>query len=409
MTGSEVVTITGLGAEGDGAATTAAGAQIFIPQALPGETWRLVEGAPAEPVELLPDRRRPPDRDDEPCGGCVARHMPPDMYQAWKREHLVRALRQHGVTADIQPLITVPEHSRRRATFNTRRSGGTMRIGYHGRRSHDLVAAEACPVLDQRIVTLLPALANLADVIAARDDTARVAVTLTDTGADVDIEGREASLSAPARAHIGDIAAAARMARVSVDGVPVIELQAPVLHFAGKAVTPPPGTFLQAVPAAEQAMIDLVTATLGKARHVGDLFCGIGTLTLPIAQKARVLAFDSDRAAIDALNEAQRKNQGLKPFTARVRDLFRDPLSPLEMKDFDVVVLDPPRVGAKAQSERLAKSKVKRVVMVSCNPATLARDLRILLDGGYRLDKLTPIDQFLYAPHLEAVAVLSRG
>jgi 23S rRNA (uracil1939-C5)-methyltransferase len=198
------------------------------------------------------------------------------------------------------------------------------------------------------------------------------------------------------------------MARVSVGGVPVIELQAPVLHFAGKAVSPPPGAFLQAVPEAEQAMIDLVTAALGKSRNVGDLFCGLGTLTLPIARKARVLAYDADRTAIATLNEAQRKNQGLKPIKAGPRDLFRDPLSPMEMKDLDAVVLDPPRAGAKAQCERLAGTKIKRVVMVSCSPATLARDLRILMDGGYRLDAVTPIDQFLYSPHLEAVAMLSR-
>ena len=208
--------------------------------------------------------------------------------------------------------------------------------------------------------------------------------------------------------RISEIAAAARMARISVGGVPVIERQAPVLHFAGKAVSPPPGVFLQAVPQAEQAMIDLVTAALGKSKQVGDLFCGLGTLTLPIARTARVMAFDADRVAIDALDAAQRRNQGLKPITARVRDLFQDPLAPLEMKDLDAVVLDPPRAGARAQSERLAKSKVGRVAMVSCNPATLARDLRILIDGGYRLDAITPIDQFLYSPHLEAVAVLSR-
>src|SRR5690606_7850997 len=179
-----------------------------------------------------PERRRPPDPDDQPCGGCVARHMPIDMYQAWKREFLVRALRQQGIAAEVQALVTVPEHSRRRATFNARRIGGTMRIGYHGRRSHDLVAAEECPVLDGQIAALLPALANLAEVVAARDEAVRVAITLTDTGADIDVEGRESALTAPARVRIGDIAADARFARVSVGGVPVIERQAPVLHFA---------------------------------------------------------------------------------------------------------------------------------------------------------------------------------
>jgi 23S rRNA (uracil1939-C5)-methyltransferase len=405
---SEVVAITGLGAEGDGVATTAAGAQIFIPQALPGEKWRVEDGYAAAPVQLLSDRRRPPDPDDEPCGGCVARHMPIAMYHQWKGEFLVRALRRHGIAADVQPLVTVPEHSRRRATFNARREGGAMRIGYHGRRSHDLVAADECPVLDQRIVALLPALAELAGVVASGADTTRVVVTMTDTGADVDVEGSEPGLTARVRSRVSEIAAAARMARISVGGVPVIERQLPVLHFAGKVVTPPPGVFLQAVPQAEQAMIDLAIAALGKARHVGDLFCGLGTLTLPIARKARVTAFDADRVAIDALNEAQRKNQGLKPIRAQVRDLFHDPLAPLEMKDLEAVMLDPPRAGARAQCERLTKSKVKRVVMVSCNPATLARDLRILVDGGYRLDAVTPIDQFLYSPHLEAVAAMSR-
>ena len=405
---SEVVRVTGLGAEGDGVATNAAGAQVFLPQALPGEVWQIEEDYPPEPVELLPDRRRPPDPEDEPCGGCVARHMPIAIYQGWKREALVRALRQQGIASDIQPLVTVPEHSRRRATFNAQRIGGVMRVGYHGRRSHELVAAEDCPVLDKRIVALLPALAELAEVVAARDDTPRISITLTDTGADVDVEGREDKLNARARTRISEITAAARLARVSVGGVPVIDRQAPVLHFAGKAVAPPPGAFLQAVPEAEQAMIELVTAALGKARHVGDLFCGLGTLTLPIARKARVLAYDADRTAIAALNEAQRKNQGLKPIKAAPRDLFRDPLSPMEMKELDAVVLDPPRAGAKAQCERIAVTKIKRVVMVSCSPATLARDLRILIDGGYRLDAVTPIDQFLYSPHLEAVAVLSR-
>jgi 23S rRNA (uracil1939-C5)-methyltransferase len=408
MSGSEIVSITGLGAEGDGAATTAAGEQIFVSLALPGERWRIAEGSAPELIEPHPERRAPPCRHFEACGGCVAQHMPAAMYRTWKRDFLVRALRQHGVDAEVGPLVIVAERSRRRATLTARREGERMRTGYHGRRSHDFVAIEECPVLDDRIVVLLPALTALADVVAPRGEAIRVGITMTDSGADVDVEGNERTLSAMARVRIGEIAAASRLARVSVGGVPVIERQAPVLHFAGKAVTPPPGAFLQAVPEAERTMIGLVTAALGKARNVGDLFCGLGTLTLPIARKARVLAFDADRNAIAALNEAQRRNQGLKPFTARARDLYRDPLSPIEMKDLDAVVLDPPRAGARAQCERLAQSKVKRVVIVSCSPATLARDCRILIDGGYRLDAVTPIDQFLYAPHLEAVAALSR-
>jgi 23S rRNA (uracil1939-C5)-methyltransferase len=231
---SEIVQIAGLGAEGDGAATTAAGEQIFVSQALPGETWRVEEGYAPEPVTLLPDRRRPPNPHDESCGGCVARHMPLAMYETWKREFLVRALRQNRIEIDVQPLITVAEHSRRRATFNARRVKGAMRIGYHGRRSHDLVDAEDCPVLDRRIIELLPTLSQLAAIAAGQEEEARVAITLTDSGADIDVEGNERTLNAAARAKIGEITARAKLARVSVGGVPVIERQKPVLHFAGR-------------------------------------------------------------------------------------------------------------------------------------------------------------------------------
>ena len=189
---SEVVTITGLGAEGDGAATySGRRADLHSAGAAGRDVARMKRAMRRSPWNCCRIGAGRQIRIDEPCGGCVARHMPPAMYQEWKRELLVRALRQQGITADVQPLVTVPEHSRRRATFNARREGGAMRIGYHGRRSHDLVAADDCPVLDMRIVALLPSLADLAATVTAGADTVRVVVTMTDTGADVDVEGNE--------------------------------------------------------------------------------------------------------------------------------------------------------------------------------------------------------------------------
>jgi 23S rRNA (uracil1939-C5)-methyltransferase len=183
---------------------------------------------------------------------------------------------------------------------------------------------------------------------------------------------------------------------------------APTLSIAGIAVSPPPAAFLQAACEAETVLQELVVAGVGKARQVADLFSGLGTFALALASKARVLAIDGERPLIEALAEAHRRAQGLKPVTTRVRDLYLDPLSPRELDGFDAVVFDPPRAGAKTQAEAIARSKVKTVVAVSCNPATLARDLRILIDSGYRLARVTPVDQFLFTPHLEAVAVLRR-
>jgi 23S rRNA (uracil1939-C5)-methyltransferase len=173
-------------------------------------------------------------------------------------------------------------------------------------------------------------------------------------------------------------------------------------------VSPPPGAFLQATRATDTLLAGLVMTGIGKARRVADLFAGLGTLSIPMASQARVLAVDSDPELLKALGDGIARVQGLKPVDRLRRDLFRDPLSPRELDGFDAVVLDPPRAGASAQSAALVRSKVKRVVMVSCNPGTLQRDLATLVGGGFRLERAVAIDQFLFTPHLEAVAVLSR-
>jgi 23S rRNA (uracil1939-C5)-methyltransferase len=174
------------------------------------------------------------------------------------------------------------------------------------------------------------------------------------------------------------------------------------------SVAPPPGAFLQAATEADALLAHHVTAGIGKAKRVLDLFCGLGTLSLALARRARVTAVDSDAALLAALRKASNGAQGLKPIESLRRDLFRDPLSPKELEKTDAIVLDPPRAGAAAQCQSIARSKVRRVVMVSCNPATLARDLRALVDAGYAIESVVPIDQFLYTHHLEAVAVLTR-
>src|SRR5690606_22788538 len=200
----------------------------------------------------------------------------------------------------------------------------------------------------------------------------------------------------------------ARVQRLTAFGDVVYMEQTPWLTLGGVRVELPAGAFLQAVPEAEAAMIELVTHAVRQAKSVADLFSGLRTFTFPVARKARVLAVDSERRSLEALEKAARGATGLKPITTRIRDLMREPLARGELEGFDAVVLDPPRAGAKAQAESLARSRVPTVVMVSCNPATAGRDARILIDGGYRLESLTPIDQFLYSAHLELVAVFRR-
>jgi 23S rRNA (uracil1939-C5)-methyltransferase len=182
----------------------------------------------------------------------------------------------------------------------------------------------------------------------------------------------------------------------------------PVIAIGGAQVTLPPGSFLQATTSGEETLAGLVAAHCRRAKHIADLFCGVGPFALRLATAARIAAFDSDAGAVAALQKAATATSGLKPVKTEARDLFRRPLMPQELREFDAVVFDPPRQGAQAQALQLAASKIRVVVAVSCNIATFARDARILVAGGYRLEGVTPVDQFRHTPHVELVAKFTR-
>ena len=404
------VTITRVGAQGDGVAETDAG-PVFVPLALPGErVSALVSGDRGRLVNVLTassDRVSPRCRHFGTCGGCALQHMAPAVYQEWKREQVVAAFGSRGIAADVNAVV-MPKGYRRRATLTARRDAMGVQLGFHHAASHDLVELVECIVSDPLIVLALPGLKVLLESLVSRRTDVRVSVTLTDCGLDVDLDGVNRSLMPDVRSRLGQQAYALGLARLTIASDVVYEAMPPVLRFGGAEVRLPPVTFVQAMAGAETVMAQLVTAAVGKVKSAADLFAGVGAFTFPLAVRAKVLAVDSDKDAIAALSQGVRTATGLKPITTLVRDLMREPLSALELKDFDAVVFDPPRAGAEAQARMLAKSKVKTVVAVSCNPATLARDARILIDGGYRMEAVTPIDQFLYSAHVEAVVAFRR-
>ncbi len=400
------VEIAALGAQGDGIAQTGDGPR-FVAFALPGERVLLEgEGLPGLLSAPSPERRQPRCRHFGTCGGCVAQHMSEPLYDSWKRGIVVEALRQRGLEVAVGPLLRVAPGTRRRAVLTARREGGKIVLGYHRRRSHDLFDLEECPVLQPAIVAQLSGLRAIAAQLAQRE--IRLTVLLAPNGLDVTADGAGVRLDARAAAELARLAATHGIVRICVDGETIVERAKPALAMGGVDVVPPPGAFVQAVTPAEAAMVGCILAAAGKAKRVADLFCGVGTFTFPLARRARVLAIDGEEKAIAALAAAARHAQGLKPIETKVRDLFRIPLSPKELEGLDAVVLDPARAGAEAQARQIARSGVPAAILVSCNPGTLARDARILLDGGYALESVTPIDQFLYSHHVEAVAVLRR-
>ncbi len=412
MGDTQAIDIARLGAQGDGIAETPSG-PVYVPYALPGEQV-LVEqrGDRARLVAVLsagPDRVAPQCRHFTHCGGCALQHLERTAYLAWKRDLVATAFAARGIEAPVAHVISVGLGARRRATLSARRTGRGVVLGFYEARGQDIVDLHECPVTASAIVRALPGLKRLVEPLASRRLPVRLTVTLAANGLDVAIEDFPGELGPEARERLAQAAAACKLARLTVAGDTLYQSTVPAVRFGPANVVLPPRAFLQAAPAAEAEMVRLVSTAVGPARRIADLFCGLGTFTFPLATNAPLLSVDGDRQAVAALESAAKRTPGLKPIEAKVRDLFREPLSVKELERFEAVVFDPPRAGAAAQAAALAMSRVPAIVAVSCNPATLARDARILIDGGYTLERVTPIDQFLFSPHVEAVAVFRRG
>ncbi|NEI97974.1 class I SAM-dependent RNA methyltransferase [Rhizobium ruizarguesonis] len=414
---TETVTIEKLGAQGDGIASSAGG-PVYVPFSLPGETVAIArvksQGTIMSITTPSPDRQEPPCRHFGPdgvngtCGGCTLQHMADAPYGAFKRQLVIDALKSKGLTPEVGEIVPARPGERRRVVFAARKTEKDMLIGFNQAESHHIVAIEECPISSAGIIARLPAIRAIAASLATSAEPFRVAVLETLSGLDISVDDVK-KLSDPQRRKAIETALSLRgIARVSLNGEILVEPSKPMVEFGGVQVSPPPGGFTQATKPAEEAMAELVTAHAGKAKRIADLFAGSGTFSLRLARIGRVHAVEAEAKALAALDHAARNTQGLKPVTVEKRDLFRRPLMTQEFKPYDVVVFDPPRAGAEFQCQELARSGVKKIVAVSCNPLTLARDLAILVEGGYRITGVTPIDQFLWTSHVEVVATLEK-
>ncbi len=325
----------------------------------------------------------------------------------WKAETIRRALAARDLETDIRQTLTSPPRSRRRAVLAGRRTRKSAIVGFHGRRSGDVVAITECHVLAPAILALLPALTLLTRDTASRSGEVRF--TIADGPAGIDIDGGGGRLpSGSGLAGFLSHPDAARVERLAWEGEPLAQRAPPFQHMGAARVVPPPGAFLQATPEGEMALVAAVREATGGTARIADLFAGCGTFALPLAADAEVHAVEAEPAMLAALDAGWRQVRGLRRVTIEPRDLFRRPLLPTELARYDAVCLDPPRAGAEAQVRELAASAVSRIAAVSCNPVSFARDAAILTAGGYRLDWVQPIDQFRWSAHVELAALFSR-
>lgn len=411
---TEQLTIRHLGHRGDGMAGTAE-RPVYVPYTLPGETVT-VEAVPGHP-----DRRRlvsvdkPSHERMQPickhfgtCGGCALQHWSLAEYHLWKRERVVEALGAVGLVAPVAPLIDAHGQGRRRAVLHSRRGEhDVLEVGFAAARAHHIIAVDACPILSAGLAGAIPVAWAIAEVLRPTRKPLDIQVTATDSGLDVDVRG-SGPLSAIEIAALARISERHKLARLTCHGELVAQATQPILTIGRAHVPLPPGAFLQATTEGEEVLARLVTDHVGNAKRIADLFAGIGPFALRLAERASVTAADGEASAIEALKRAAATTSGLKPLEALTRDLFRRPFVAAELKPFDAVVFDPPRQGADAQARELAASAVPVVVAVSCDAITFARDAKLLVDGGYRLAAVTPVDQFRYSHHVELVANFAR-
>lgn len=401
-------TIMRLGHLGDGVAE----GPVYATQVLPGEVVDgTLTGDRLTDIRIVTPsvhRVRPPCAHARTCGGCLMQHAGDAFVADWKLGIVKGALAGQGLDAPFRPVVTSPPRSRRRATLTARRTKAGALIGFHARGSDLLVDVPQCQLLHPDLMATLPALITLTRVVGSRSGEVSFQITRTLAGPDVVIAGGK-ELDSALRLDLARMAETFGLSRLTCDGEVIALRAAPMQRFGRALVAPPPGAFLQATEEGERALLRSVSDALaGPMRKVADLFAGVGTFALPLAERAEVLAVEGDPAMVTALEKGWRQADGLKRLTAEARDLFRRPLEPDELRGFDGVVIDPPRAGAEAQTAALAASKVPVIAAVSCNPVTFARDARVLVAAGYHLDWVQVVDQFRWSSHVELVARFSR-
>jgi 23S rRNA (uracil1939-C5)-methyltransferase len=417
------VEIASLGANGDGIAETPSG-RVYVPYAVPGDRllvrMRRVKGVQrgqiAERLADGADRCEPICRHFTDCGGCAVQQIAGDSYRSWKREFVGAALQRRGFDpAIVGDLVPGEVGRRRRARFFARRTAAGAVLGFHSQASHMIVQLAECPIMSPEIVALLPPLRRLVERLFAVGVQVEIAVTACHNGLDVTFYAPdEPEMSA--RVALAEFAEIHDLARLSWsltgDGAtaePVVRRRAASIRFGDVVVEPPPDAFLQPTEAGEAALRVRIEDALGGTQRIADLYAGCGAFALPLASAGRhVFAIDNAADHIAALENSARSS-GFGPFVrTEIRDLHHRPLAGRELADLDAVILDPPRAGAATQAMALVESQVPVIAYASCDPRSFGRDARILCDGGYRLEAVTPVDQFLFTPHVELVGVFRR-
>jgi 23S rRNA (uracil1939-C5)-methyltransferase len=378
-----------------------------VPRALPGEEIALGKENKFKIILPSKDRITPVCAHYKGCGGCSMQHATQSFIKDWKSNVIKSCLSARGLETIIKPILTSKTNSRRRVTLHGMKTKKSVTVGFFKRNTHELISTPSCELVNPEILSAFSLFEEITLIGATRKSIIEISVTVSKEGLDLNIlNGKK--LDNQSIMKITGLCERFNIARITWNEDLLANFLNPTIVFQGIAITPPPNAFLQATEQGQEILITNAMLSVFDSDKVIDLFSGCGTFTLPAAKRSEVLAIDKTKSMLTAIDQAWRETTGLKKVTSRSQDLFKEPVGKEELNSFDAAIIDPPRVGAEAQSHELAKSHIKRISSVSCNPRTFSRDAKILVDSGFKLDWVQPIDQFLWSSHIELVAQFSR-
>lgn len=378
-----------------------------VPRALPGEEIALGKENKFKIILPSKDRITPVCAHYKGCGGCSMQHSTQSFIKDWKSNVIKSCLSARGLETIIKPILTSKTNSRRRVTLHGIKTKKSVTVGFFKRNTHELISTPSCELVNPEILSAFSLFEEITLIGATRKSIIEISVTVSKEGLDLNIlNGKK--LNNQSIMKITGLCESFNIARITWNEDLLANFLNPTIVFQGIAITPPPNAFLQATEQGQEILITNAMLSVFDSDKVIDLFSGCGTFTLPAAKRSEVLAIDKTKSMLTAIDQAWRETTGLKKVTSRSQDLFKEPVGKEELNSFDAAIIDPPRVGAEAQSHELAKSHIKRISSVSCNPRTFSRDAKILVDSGFKLDWVQPIDQFLWSSHIELVAQFSR-
>lgn len=416
------VAVYGIGSKGDGLAKDDAGRDFYVPYSIEGDvaqvriTAKRGDGFVADIEKLItpgPHRVEAPCPYFTKCGGCSLQHLDVSAYKSWKMERVVEALSRNQITHEPLEPILVPQGQRRRASFAVMKKGKTVVFGFNARGSHHIEKIENCLLLNEKLNNLIEPLRELLPFIMRKEGVGDVIINYPGDAADI-VFALPGEMDLKAHQRLMDFAEKHDVGRMSwqENGKGAFELIAQRCHvtteFSDTKMELPPSPFLQPSKMGEEALVEFAMSALSGEKKILDLYAGCGSFTFALAKQGIVHAVETNVAAMKSLElAAGRANRGGR-ITTEIRDLDRQPVMGKELEKFDAVLFDPPRAGAREQVEHLAVSNVPLVIGISCNPATFGRDAAILIDGGYKLEKLVPVDQFTWSSHVEVAAIFRK-